>query len=119
MDLAEAGIRRVPRVVGARDGLPQLADGRVPQVANVVWCTGYQPGFSWIHLPVLAGEEPRHDRGLVPDVPGLYFVGLHFLYALSSVMIHGVGRDSRRIAAAIARRGHATEPTSDLAAVPG
>jgi hypothetical protein len=32
------------------------------------------------------------------DVPGLYFVGLHFLTAMSSAMVHGVGRDAARIA---------------------
>jgi putative flavoprotein involved in K+ transport len=103
-DLIAAGIERVPRVTGVRDGLPLLADGRTPQVANVIWCTGFRPGFSWIDLPVLDGDKPRHEWGLVPDVPGLYFVGLHFLYAMSSGMIHGVGRDARRIAAAIAAR---------------
>jgi putative flavoprotein involved in K+ transport len=48
--------------------------------------------------------EPQHDRGVVTNEPGLYFVGLHFLYALSSVMIHGVGRDAARIAGAVAAR---------------
>jgi hypothetical protein len=42
-DLAAAGVERVPRTVGVRDGLPELADGRTPQVANVVWCTGFRP----------------------------------------------------------------------------
>jgi putative flavoprotein involved in K+ transport len=101
-DLDAAGIARVPRVVGVRDGLPELAGGRVLAVDNVVWCTGFRPGFSWLDLPVLDGDRPRHAAGLVPDVPGLYFVGLHFLYAMSSGMIHGVGRDAERIAAAIA-----------------
>jgi hypothetical protein len=32
------------------------------------------------------------------------FVGLHFLYALSSTMIHGVGRDAEHIAKTIAAR---------------
>jgi putative flavoprotein involved in K+ transport len=41
---------------------------------------------------------------MVPGLPGLYFVGLHFLSAMSSGMIHGVGRDAERIAqVAIAR----------------
>ncbi|MEZ5318569.1 MAG: hypothetical protein R2752_14310 [Vicinamibacterales bacterium] len=87
-----------PRVAGVTDGWPRLADGRVLDVANVVWCTGYHPGFSWIDLPVFdAAGDPRHQRGIVPGEPGLYFVGLHFLYALSSGMIHGVGRDARRV----------------------
>lgn len=49
-----------------------------------------------------------HERGIVHDVPGLYFVGLHFLYSLSSGMIHGVERDAARIADAIAVRQKAT-----------
>ena len=36
--------------------------------------------------------------------PGLYFVGLHFLYSMSSEMIHGVGRDAARIAGQVADR---------------
>jgi hypothetical protein len=37
-----------------------------------------------------ADGEPRHTAGIVEDEPGLFFVGLHFLYAFSSDMIHGV-----------------------------
>ena len=103
--LAAAGIERVPRVVGVRDGLPVLQDGRVLQVKNVIWCTGFHPGFSWVDLPVFREDgEPVHHRGIVPNEPGLYFVGLHFLYAMSSTMIHGVGRDAEHVAAAIAGR---------------
>lgn len=104
-DLANAGVSRVARVTGARDGWPLLADGRVLPVSNVVWCTGFEPAFSWIDLPIFdARGEPRHDAGLVPDAPGLFFVGLHFLYSMSSSMIHGVGRDAARIAAQVAKR---------------
>jgi hypothetical protein len=39
---------------------------------------------------------------VVAAVPGLYFVGLMFLYAASSAQIHGVGRDAERIAKLIA-----------------
>jgi putative flavoprotein involved in K+ transport len=104
-DLETAGVERLPRVVGARNGLPLLEDGRVLDVANVVWCTGFHPGFSWIDLPVFdVNGEPRHEAGVVPTEPGLFFVGLHFLYAFSSTMIHGVGRDAERIAKAVAAR---------------
>jgi putative flavoprotein involved in K+ transport len=102
--LEAAGVERVPRVVGTRGGLPLLEDGRTLDVANVVWCTGFHAGFSWIDLPVLGDVEPEHERGIVPSEPGLFFVGLHFLYALSSTMIHGVERDARRIARAILKR---------------
>jgi putative flavoprotein involved in K+ transport len=96
-DLAAAGVERVPRLAGVRDGKPLLTDGRVLDVANVIWCTGFQPGFDWIDLPIVGDHEPMHRRGIVDSHPGLYFVGLHFLYSLSSAMIHGVGRDAARI----------------------
>jgi putative flavoprotein involved in K+ transport len=104
-DLADAGVIRVPRVIDVRDGLPVLEDGRVLDVANVVWSTGFDPGFSWIDLPVFGADgEPRHRAGIVDAEPGLFFVGLTFLFALSSSMIHGVGRDAARIASAVAGR---------------
>jgi putative flavoprotein involved in K+ transport len=104
-DLIAAGVRRVPRTAGIKDGLPVLEDGTVLDVTNVVWCTGFHPGFSWIDLPVLDEHgEPKHERGLLPQEPGLSFVGLHFLYSMSSTMIHGVGRDAERIAEAVEQR---------------
>jgi putative flavoprotein involved in K+ transport len=50
---------------------------------------------------------PLHEGGLVAREPGLYFVGLHFLYLLSSEMIHGVGREAARIADLVAARAQA------------
>ncbi|HKF25830.1 MAG TPA: NAD(P)/FAD-dependent oxidoreductase [Candidatus Acidoferrum sp.] len=105
-DLAERGVERVPRVVGVRDGLPLLDDGRTLEVQNVVWCTGYEPGFSWIDLPVFeANGDPLHDRGIVSRAPGLFFVGLHYLYSMTSATIVGVSRDAERVVNAITRRG--------------
>src|SRR5262249_43843988 len=102
-DLAAAGVQRTPRVTGVRNGRPLREDGRVLDVANVIWCTGFHPGFSWIDLPVFAPDgEPQHERGIVTSEPGLYFVGLKFLYSLSSETLIGVGRDAARIAAAVA-----------------
>jgi putative flavoprotein involved in K+ transport len=104
-DLTAAGVQRAARVAGVRDGLPVLADGRALDVQNVIWCTGYDPGFSWIDVPVFdAHGQPQHESGVVEKAPGLYFVGLHFLHAMSSTMIHGVGRDAERIVATLAAR---------------
>jgi putative flavoprotein involved in K+ transport len=103
-DLAAAGVKRLPKVAGAQDGRPQLEDGRTLDVANVIWATGYQPGFSWIDLPVFGEREPLHTRGVVTSQPGLYFIGLDFLYAVSSAMIHGVSRDAEYIVKHIASR---------------
>jgi len=103
-DLADAGIKRVSKTVEVQDGLPVLEDGRVLKVANVIWCTGFNPGFSWIDLPILGEKEPMHERGVVHNEPGLFFVGLHYLSAISSAQIHGVGRDAAYITEQIASR---------------
>lgn len=105
-DLAAAGVTRVARMTGVSRGRPLLADGRTLDVANVLWCTGFEPDLSWIDAPgVVDGEkEPRHHRGVVAEAPGLYFLGLHFLHSMSSAMIHGVGRDAAYLADHVATR---------------
>jgi putative flavoprotein involved in K+ transport len=109
-DLAAAGVRRVPRVVEVHDGHPLLADQRVLEVANVIWCTGFGPDFSWIDLPVFGEHEnePMHHRGIVASQPGLFFVGLSFLYAMSSGFLPGVDRDAEHIVHAILARAGPT-----------
>jgi putative flavoprotein involved in K+ transport len=107
-DFAAAGIERVPRVVGVRQGLPLPEDDRVLETGNVIWCTGFRPDFSWINLPIFGDSyepiEPIHRRGIVPGQPGLYFVGLIFLYAMSSGFLPGVARDADHIVKNIASR---------------
>jgi len=94
-DLAAAGVEHTDaRTVGVRDGRPELADGRVLDVTNVLWCTGFREDFSWVEpLSVGADGLPVTDRG-VTGTPGLYVVGLPFQYAAASAMVHGVGRDA-------------------------
>jgi putative flavoprotein involved in K+ transport len=102
-DLAAAGVEQVPRTVGMEGGRPALEDGRVLEVSNVIWCTGFREEFPWIDLPVF-GEDgrPLHERGVVVGEPGLYFVGLLFQYAAGSDVLPGVGRDAEYIAKHIA-----------------
>jgi len=114
--LAAAGVERVGRVAGVRDGKPVLADGRVLDAANVVWSTGFHPGFDWIHLPVLDEHgEVKQTRGMAEGQPGLYFVGLHFLYAFSSTMVHGIARDAEHVAGVVAGRVREAEGTRKTA----
>jgi len=97
-DFGPAGIERVSRMAGVKTGYPVLANGRVLEVSNVIWCTGYAPNYDWIDfsLPQHNGV-PIHDRGIVDSCPGLYFIGLLFLYSLSSALVGGVGRDAEYI----------------------
>jgi putative flavoprotein involved in K+ transport len=104
-DLTAAGVQLVPRTAGVLDGSPVLDDGRVLDLANVIWCTGFAPDLTWINLPIFNEDgDPVHDRGVVESEPGLYFIGMYFLYALSSVLIGGVGRDAKHVARHIASR---------------
>ena len=110
-DLATAGVEQVPRTVGARDGYPELEDGRVLDVSNVIWCTGFREAFGWIDLPVFSEDgRPLHERGVVRGAPGLYFVGLVFQYAASSDVLPGVGRDAQYVARHIASQGSNGRP---------
>jgi putative flavoprotein involved in K+ transport len=94
-DLVAAGVRRVGRTTGVVDGYPQLDDGTVLDVANVVWCTGFGPGFSWIDVDVFDDHgDVVHHRGIIEKVPGLYFVGLKFQYSVLSDTLLAVGRDA-------------------------
>ncbi|MGV1007614.1 MAG: flavin-containing monooxygenase [Dermatophilaceae bacterium] len=98
--LDQAGVHRVEsRTTGVLDGRPQLADGTVLEVANVLWCTGFEQDFSFIHPSVVdEGGWPRDEGGVVPDSPGLYFVGLLFQRGFYSMLIGGAGRDAKHIA---------------------
>ena len=97
-DFAPAGIKRVPRTTGVKNGYPLLEDGTVLTVSNVIWCTGFRPDYHWIDLSLPTHNGlPTHDRGIVESCPGLYFMGLLFLYSLSSALVGGVGRDAKHI----------------------
>lgn len=112
-DLAAAGVERVPRTTGVRDGLPALDDGRTLDVSTIVWCTGFDPDHSWIDLPVFGADGVlQHERGVTAE-HGLYFLGLVFQHSLASSMVHGVGADAAYIAGQVADR-----VASETAAVP-
>lgn len=103
--LAQLGVERIARVAGVREGLPLLADGKTLAVDNVIWCTGYHPAHRFIELLRFdALGQPLHREGVAEGEAGLYFVGLPFLYAMSSSMVHGVGRDAERIVGIVAVR---------------
>ena len=104
-NIEAAGVDYTPeRTVGVQDGKPVLGDGRVLDVTNVVWCTGFGKDTDWIQVPIGEDRWPTQTRGVVTDAPGLYFVGLPFLQGFYSMLIGGVGRDAGFVARHIARR---------------
>lgn len=118
--LARAGVVRVGRVVGVHDGLPQLEDGEVLDVTNVIWCTGYSQAFPWIDIEAAFDEHgvAIHTRGMSDRVDGLCFIGLKFQFALASETLWGVGRDAAYVVKQA--MAHApVEPTPDEPLVQG
>lgn len=102
--LTKAGVVRVGRITDERGGLP-VCDGVVVEPRVIVWCTGFRPDYSWMKLPLLDDDGyPRHRRGVVADLPGLYFVGLRFQHRMTSSLVGGVGADAAFIAEQVAQR---------------
>jgi putative flavoprotein involved in K+ transport len=108
-DLDAAGVRRVAaRTVGAVDGRPQLDDGTVLDVANVLWCTGYAHDYSFVRPAVLGTDGyPLQTDGAAEGVPGLFFAGLVFQRGFYSHLVGGVGKDAKAVADMIAARSRA------------
>ncbi|MEO8562314.1 MAG: NAD(P)/FAD-dependent oxidoreductase [bacterium] len=108
--LTQAGVTRVGRLDDVRAGFPVCASTVVtPRI--VVWCTGFEPDYSWIDLPVLGGDGyPTHHRGVAADVPGLFYVGLRFQHRLRSSLIGGVGEDAAFVGEQVALRSEALVP---------
>ena len=108
-DLRSRGVER--RAVARdrrRDGRPSLDDGRVLDVANVVWCTGFRQVFDWLACRSSAKTAGQREyRGVVETAPGLFFCGLAFQYAFSSMVFPGIGRDAGHVAEQIADRAAA------------
>jgi len=66
-------------------------------IGTVLWATGYELNFGWVELPVFdEWGYPRHVRG-VTTVPGLYAIGLRWLYSEPSSVFAGVGLDAAHI----------------------
>ena len=85
------------RVCSARGSAVVLADGTEVRTDAVLWCTGYQPDYGWLRVPLALDEHghPVHDAGRSP-VRGLHWVGLPWQTRLNSGIIDGVDRDARQ-----------------------
>jgi putative flavoprotein involved in K+ transport len=67
------------------------------ELGSIVWATGYRPDYGWIELPLFdALGWPVHDRG-VTAVPGLYFLGVHWLSKRKSALFLGAGEDAEHV----------------------
>jgi len=90
---------------GATSTKPMLTlDLQSAGISTIIWASGYKLDFGWVQLPVFdQAGYPVHQRGITA-FPGLYFLGLHWLYKTKSALLYGVGEDAAFIASAIADR---------------
>ena len=73
-------------------------DLRREKIAAILWATGYDYDYGWLRVPVLdARGRPLQQRG-VTQVPGLYFLGLHWMHTFKSGLLAGVGSDAEYVA---------------------
>jgi putative flavoprotein involved in K+ transport len=92
---------------------PEPFDAQAPEHLNlsgfgaVVFTGGFRPDYkSWVRFPGAFDELgfPVHEEGASTVVPGLYFVGVHFLRKRRSSLLNGVGEDAVVVARQIATR---------------
>ncbi len=79
-------------------------DLRAHNITTIIWSNGYGFDFSWIPFPILdADGYPIQTRG-VTSVPGLYFIGLHFMHTRKSAILLGIAEDAAYLAEQIASK---------------
>ena len=77
---------------------PRSLDLAEAGISTIVWATGYDRSYDWLHLPALGGNGEIVQRRGVTQVPGLYVVGLRFQYRRKSHFIGGVGEEAQFLA---------------------
>ena len=93
--------------------VPEISslDLRRERVSAIIWATGYEYDYSWLRLPVFDRRgRPLHQRGVSP-VPGLYFLGLHWMHTFRSGLFSGVGADAEYLAEQIEQASGVAHPT--------
>jgi putative flavoprotein involved in K+ transport len=73
---------------------PSTLSIREAGITSVIWSTGYSYDYDWVHARCLDGlGQPLQQRG-VAQVPGLYFLGLHWMHTFKSGTFLGIGDDA-------------------------
>lgn len=100
------GLIRRGILTGFKDGKPTFDDGQqADDIRGIIWATGYRNDYSWIRLPIFnENGQPIHHRGVVTEAPGLYFLGLKFLYRAHSSNLGGMAEDAEYLALEIQKR---------------
>jgi putative flavoprotein involved in K+ transport len=103
------GIRLRSRVTGAEGTTLRFADGSQQTVSAVIWATGFRLDHSLVQLPVFGSDGRTEHRRGVTAVPGVYFLGLPWLYTRGSALLGWVKDDAEYIAGQIAAQARTAD----------
>jgi putative flavoprotein involved in K+ transport len=81
----------------ARPARVEALDLREAGVGTILWASGFRPDFGWINAPVFDDDGRLAQKCGVSVIPGLYFVGLHWLHKRKSALFVGVGEDAEHV----------------------
>jgi putative flavoprotein involved in K+ transport len=83
-----------PMRIKTRTEIDLLREG----ITSVIWTSGFRPDYSWVKFPVFdAMGFPVQVDGQT-SVPGLYFMGVHWMRKNKSAILYGVGEDAEIVA---------------------
>jgi putative flavoprotein involved in K+ transport len=71
-------------------------------ISTVIWATGYRPDLGWVGLPFLDPDGYPIQRRGVTNIPGLYILGLDWLYSAGSGIFPGLAEDAAYLATSMA-----------------
>ena len=101
-DLAEEQTVEPEPIPAPIDEVDSLDLGR-EKIAVIIWATGYTYDYGWVQAAAFDERgRPSHQRGLT-QVPGLCFLGLHWMHTFKSGLLAGVGQDAEYLADQLGR----------------
>jgi putative flavoprotein involved in K+ transport len=84
-----------PLRLATRTDLDMAEEG----IETIIWTSGYRPDYrKWVQFPVFDDMGFPVQTDGVTAVPGLYFIGTHYLRTVKSSILYGVGEDAAVVA---------------------
>src|ERR1700722_15846705 len=85
------------KAVWQPDGDPVELDLIAAGVSTVIWATGFSPDWSYVRLPIFDETGYPTNRRGVTSIPGVYVLGLPWLWTWGSGRFLSVGRDAEAV----------------------
>jgi len=67
-------------------------------ITTVIWTTGYRPDYGWVKFPIFDDMGFPIQTDGATQIPGLYFMGVHWMRKGKSAILYGVGEDAEIVA---------------------